>query len=77
MDQQPSSWHPSATLQHPVQGADVGGCGEALPIPEQRCERVRKLFRKLCLPGCVGWIRAERSQRQGDWFCGCVATTVI
>ena len=65
--------HPTA----PCVGAECGGFGEALPIPEQRCTSVRKLFRKSCLPGCVGRIRAKRGKRQRDWFCGCVATAVI
>lgn len=61
----------------PMYGADCGGCGEALPVPVQRCKSVSKLFRKSCLPRRVGRIRTERSKKQRDWFCGCVATTVI
>lgn len=62
--------HPAA----PMCGAD---CGGALPLPVQRCKSVSKLFRKSCLPRRVGRIRTERSKRQRDWFCGCVATVVI
>lgn len=65
--------HPAA----PRVGQTVEAVGKHLPVPKQRCKSIRKLFRKSCLPGCVGWIRAETSKRQRDWFCGCVATTVI
>lgn len=51
--------------------------GKHRPSLGQGCDTVRKLFRKLCLPGCVVWIRVKRSKRQRDWFCGSVAMTVI
>lgn len=51
--------------------------GKHRPSLGRGCDTVRKLFRKLCLPGCVVWIRVKRSKRQRDWFCGSVAMTVI
>lgn len=50
--------------------------GKHRPSLGRGCDTVRKLFRKLCLPGCVVWIRVKRSKRQRDWFCGSVAMTV-
>lgn len=58
-------------------GQTVEAVAKHCSFLSQGCKSIRKLFRKSCLHGCVGWIRAERSKRQRDWFCGCVATIVI